>query len=90
MYQEIEKFVKLLKEETNSEFIENFKACSFDELINFHFSLGIIIRNNYLSAESKLYRLFCDQGIKDRDEISMLLIKLFYLYLNTDGNILNI
>lgn len=82
MFKEAEKLFKILKRKIKAETLENFKICPLEQLNNYHFNLGLMIRNDYLTEDSKLYKWLREIGFENRDEMSSLLIKLFYIYLN--------
>lgn len=51
------------------------KGTTANELSNFHFGLGLWIRNNILTVDSDIYRLFAENGISHRDDMSAILIQ---------------
>ena len=76
----LEEFKKI--EEKISEEVRNeFKNCKYDELSQYHFSIGLYIRNNILFKKGKIYSGLEKIGYS-YDEMSVFLIKLLYLYLN--------
>lgn len=81
MYEELCRVFKILKSRMNEDSLTKFKAYSFENLNDYHFSLGLVIRNDYLNSDSALYSMFKQMGIDDKDEISALMIKLFYFYI---------
>lgn len=54
-----------------------------DEMDSFHFSFGLFIRNNLLISGSSLYDAFINAGINHKDDMSLMIIKLFYKHLIT-------
>ena len=44
-------------------------------------ALGMYISNHFLGEKHKLYQLFAKAGAAEKDEISFLLIQLFWVYL---------
>lgn len=61
--------------------LENFIACNYRDIIGYHFCLGIWIRNNLLKESSRLYQLFKLAGIEEKDNMSSLIMQMFYLNL---------
>jgi len=53
-----------------------------DGLANFHFGLGLYLRNNVLVPESELYGLFTREGITHKDEMSTLMMQRWHEALN--------
>ncbi len=67
-----------------NELKEKVKSCQYNELYKFHFGMGMYIRNELLSVDSELWRSITEKCPDiQKDDISELIIKLFYLYLNT-------
>ena len=59
--------------------------CAYAKLFLYHFGLGTRIRAELLKEESSLYRLFSRCGVTQRDDMSALLIRLFYLAAKSGG-----
>lgn len=57
-----------------------FLASRYVERYRFHFGFGIWVRNCLLTEGSPLLCFFEDGGVEEKDEMSDLLLKLFYLY----------
>jgi len=64
-------------------FLDKFSAFEYSELDQYHFGFGTWIRNHLLVSESELYKVFVQGGVSGKDEMSSLILKLFYLHLNT-------
>ncbi len=73
----MEKIESLLDEQS----IECFKGLKFSELHIEHLGLGMIIRNKMLYNNNTLLELFYKSGITDVDDMSALLVELFYIYI---------
>jgi len=54
--------------------LEKFRSCKESELNAYHFTLGVYIRNSLLDENGELYRLFIENGIKDKDSIKRVLL----------------
>lgn len=62
--------------------LKNYLACYNQEcLADFHFSIGIWIRNNLLIDNEELYNIFVQYGIENMDDMSALIIQLYWKYL---------
>lgn len=70
------------KQINDKESILLFINCKYNDLNLYHFGLGTWIRNNLLQTNSQLYNLFLKAGINSKDDMSLLIINLFYIYLN--------
>jgi len=46
-----------------------------EDLSKFHFGLGLYIRNNILTTDSDIYKIFTENGIIDKDDMSAILIQ---------------
>lgn len=78
----IENGFKAMKKRFTANACQAFLDCPYDQLFLYHFGFGTWIRNQLLKEDSDLYRLFGLAGIKNRDEMSKVLIRFFYLYLH--------
>lgn len=57
--------------------------CPFQEVATLHhFSLGLWIRNHLLAQDSPLFDHLTRAGLRTRDEMSGILLELFYLYIH--------
>lgn len=45
------------------------------DLSDFHYGLGMWIRNHILTIDSDIYRLFVENGINQKDDMSAILIR---------------
>ena len=66
--------ISIFQEEKN-----DFFSCSYSEIPAYHLSLGLFIRNNLLRDTDRLYRLFVSSGVTDRDDMSSLILRLYWL-----------
>lgn len=53
-----------------------------DGLANYHFGLGLYLRNNVLTPESELHRLFTLAGIGHKDDMSSAIMEQWHKALN--------
>lgn len=67
---------KIFDEKTLSEFL----SCEFGDLNRYHFGLGMWIRNFLIEDNKQLKNLLFAGGIDNKDDASMLIIRLFYIY----------
>lgn len=49
-----------------------------DILSQYHFGLGLYIRNEFLLPDTLLYKAFCRNGIKHTDDMSILILHELY------------
>jgi len=64
------------------DFWTKFVQTPADGLADFHFGLGLYLRNNVLTPESELYRLFMLAGIGHKDDMSSMMLKRWHKALN--------
>ena len=56
-------------------------------LAQYHFSIGMLIRNTLLNEDSRLYSILSNSGIDNPDDMSDLILHLFYIHLHTKNGI---
>lgn len=78
---EIEKSFPIIEKHCLPEDLYEFEHCNYAFLSNYHFGLGLWIRNNLLNENSRLCQLFIKSNIHHKDDMSSLIIRLFYIYL---------
>ena len=78
---EIEKSFSRLEKLFSAEELSEFLRCPYEELALYHFGLGFWVRNNLLLPKSALFSLFQLHNVSSADEMSALIIRLFYLHL---------
>lgn len=78
---EIEKSFPRLEKLFISENLTTFKYTPNGDLYIYHFGFGIWIRDHFLNETSTLYKLFINNGITDKDDMSVFIIELFYIHL---------
>ena len=80
LYNEIKKVFPKLKNFFSAKELKKFLRCNYEELYVYHFGFGTWIRNTILK-DSSLYHAFLACGISQADDMSALIIQLFYIYL---------
>lgn len=79
LFAEIKKSFSEIEKLFDEEQLHQFCCCSYSKLYDYHFGLGTWIRNNLLNENCNLYRLFVQGGIMQKDDMSVLMIHLFYM-----------
>ena len=79
--EELKKYFPQMEKQLNKEELEDFIHSEYKDLSQFHFGMGRWIRNRLLKENSTLYQLFKINGAANKDDMSQLMIKLFYIYL---------
>jgi len=69
-----------LEREMAQETRELFMETPFNELWQYHFTLGTWIRNHYLDEKSYLYKALLILGKKSKDDMSMFLLEFIQHY----------
>lgn len=82
--EEIKNSFLIIEEQFNKDNLAAFIECDYCDLCNYHFSLGLWIRNNLLTENSQLLKAFEENGIIRLDDISTLIIELFYLHMKNN------
>jgi len=63
--------------------VDEFKSAAKDEVANYHFTIGRLIRNNCgLLEDTLLSRYFIEKNIESPDDMSMVVLECYYLHLN--------
>lgn len=60
-----------------------FTEAPTEDLPLYHFGLGLYLRNNVLTPNSELYRLFRVEGYLEKDDMSSLMLRVWHEELNT-------
>ncbi len=63
--------------------LQNFINTEYSDLFSGHFGFGLWVRNNILHETGTLYKMLFKAGVTQKDDMSSLSIKLFYLYEKT-------
>jgi len=58
--------------------LSEFKNKESDELYEYSFGLGLFLRNNILTEESEIYKIFKENGIHGRDDMSSVIISTWH------------
>jgi len=78
LHEEIEKYFPIIEKLFKKNDLQGFINTPAENLYQYHFGLGTWIRNNLLVEESLLYQLFIENYIDNKDDMSSMIIKLFY------------
>lgn len=81
LYTELLKTFCAIETYFSDEFLFRFKRQDYAILAFHHFGLGLWIRNNLLDEGGELYKLLKSAGLPEKDSMSSLIIKLFYIHL---------
>ena len=65
--------------------LTEFRNAKCGDLANYHFGLGLYLRNTILTADSDLYLKFIDCGISERDEMSSAMIRVWHTALQKEN-----
>lgn len=82
IFRKIEESFPVLEDRLGKNELREFMSCKYEELDLYHFGLGTWIRNNLLKENSSLYKLFIKSGLPNKDEMSCLIIEMFYIAMN--------
>ena len=85
MQQEICHFLHALQDELSEELLCEFRSLPLSQLKNCHLGLGLHIRNRYLKKDSALTLGFTRIGVESKDDISHILLLLFYLFVKSQS-----
>ena len=80
---ELGKAIEQLEEFYTHTDLSEFLNADYYDLYKFHFSIGLTIRNYLLKEDSVLYSLLKSAGIIQRDDMSSLILQLFYISLKS-------
>ena len=78
----LEECYEMLDDELTAEDIEYMKTSTSEDRIMMHFGFGMWIRNNWIYPNIFLCEVFNDSGISHPDDMSVIIIEGYYLYLN--------
>ena len=80
MFSIIEGCFPQIEKRFDEETLREFLSCNFNDLNKYHFGLGTWIRNCLFEENNELKNLLFTGGIDNKDDASMLVIRLFYIY----------
>ncbi|MEG1953198.1 MAG: DUF6794 domain-containing protein [Hydrogenoanaerobacterium sp.] len=80
LFAEIEKSFPYLEKLLSKEKLKSFISCNRYDFSLYRFGLGTWIRNNLLYEKSSLYKAFIKVNIVSLDDMSSVIIQLFYDY----------
>ncbi len=72
-------YFSLIRLQLSGSDLEEFLLSQYTELHKYHFGLGTWIRNNILSKDMSLVKLFEKCGIDDHDDMSAFIINMYYI-----------
>ena len=81
LLQEIENLFPTIESMFDTESIAQFTNISYSELFEYHFSLGVFIRNNILVENTSIVLQFKSVNVTDKDDMSSLIVSLFYIHI---------
>jgi len=70
----VDQAIKLLKVKLTDGEIDEIKVKQESQMVGYHYSIGLWIRNNWLCKESPLKIYFNQQGIYERDTMSGIIL----------------
>jgi len=83
LYEEIKKSFPAIEKLFTNEELAEFINSPVSDLHEHSFGVGLWIRNNLLRPEkNNLYRLFSENGVKNADDMSCILIQLFHYHIS--------
>ena len=85
LFKEIEKAFPRLERQFEASLWAEFINTSYSDLDRYHWGPGTWIRENFLGQDTTLYEMFLKQGVFSKDDMSSLILQLFYLYLKGRG-----
>jgi len=68
-----------------NESLAEFKNTKPDELSDYHYGLGLYLRNNILIPDSEIYLKFIENGILQRDDMSSAMLILWHTALQKNN-----
>ena len=78
---ELEKTFMYIEYYMDSNSMEEFISCEYKDIYQFNFIFGLWIRNNLLVDEGKLLNIFKLAGITQIEDMTDLIIRLYYIYI---------
>lgn len=70
--------LSVYKSEASPKVLKEFLTIVPKDLSLCHFGLGLYIRNNYLTPESDLQKLFVADGVQCKDDMSSVIIRMWH------------
>lgn len=77
---EIENHFEKIYKYFDSDSIVVFLSSGYSSICKFNLTVGEKIREDLLQDESELYLLFCSGGIIEKEDMSELMLRLFYIH----------
>lgn len=82
IWKELENCFSRLEKNMTKDSLNEFQSCLYEDLYRYHFGLGTWIRNCLLKNGSHLYLILAKGGIQNKDDMSALIIRLYYIYIH--------
>lgn len=80
LFEELKKAILFLQENLPNKTKNMLKEDKYENLDLYHFSLGLFVRTKLLN-NSPLFHLLKLRGIENKDDMSRLILQLFYLHI---------
>ncbi len=80
LYTTVQAYFPHIESACGKEVIDQFRACEYTELHKYHWTIGLWIRNTLLETEQSLGQAFLRCNITNKDDMSALILRLFYIY----------
>ena len=83
---ELEKVFLYIEYYMDSNSMEKLINCEYKDIYQFDFNIGLWIRNNLLVEGGKLLNIFKLVGITQIEDMSDLIMRLYYIYIKNKKN----
>ncbi len=85
LFEEIKKSFSQMEKLIETRHMENFIARGYESAPYFYYSSGDLVDLRILNEDGDLYKLLLKGGIRYKDDMAFLLLRLFYVYIWTKG-----
>lgn len=79
---EFEKAFAQIQNAFDENTLKEFYDSKYEDLYQYHFVLGVWLRNTILHKDTMIYNTLLRAGISRSDDMSSFLIRVFYVYLH--------
>ncbi len=83
LYEQSEKYFPQIENYFSEKDLKQFINCDSNQLFNYHYGIGTIIRNEILNNDNALYSAFIKRNILHEDDMSALILKYFHSYIKS-------